>query len=214
MMLRLLRLLTTLGATPLITGATLTSRQVDYGSLRCPEDPLETLVTPTYGTDGAIFTICSELLINAQPLVAYNTILDFKSYPLWNSFVVDVGLPDNVTSTPEDIYVGMVMNFISNGLISGLNTTSTEVISTFDASGAAGYLLNAWHYDDGFGGIGTRAEHPNIFTDLGNGSTRYVSYETYYAGLSTGTVALLKDKLQQQWDVQAQDLKAHIEGMQ
>ncbi|KAI2637059.1 hypothetical protein GGS26DRAFT_588606 [Hypomontagnella submonticulosa] len=132
------------------------------------------------------FYICSELIINAKPLVAYNAILYFKSYPSWNSFIPYVGLTDNVTSTPEDIYEGMAMNFISNGLIGELNTTSTE----------------------------SRAEHPNIFADLGNGSTQYLSYETYYAGLSTGTIALLKYKLQQQWNVQAEDLKAYVESVQ
>ncbi|KAI0152355.1 hypothetical protein F4776DRAFT_601243 [Hypoxylon sp. NC0597] len=197
---------------PLAASASLIGRQVDYGSLHCPEDPSATLVTPTYGTKGAIFTICSELIINAEPLAGYNAILDFKSYPQWNSFIINVALPDNVTSTPEDIYVGMAMTFTSNGLIGGLNTTSTEAISLFDPSGASGYLINAWHYDDGVGGIGSRAEHPNVFVDLGNGSTRYLSYETYYAGLSTGTIALLKDKLQKEWDIQAQDLKAYVES--
>ncbi|OTA92999.1 hypothetical protein M434DRAFT_396005 [Hypoxylon sp. CO27-5] len=197
---------------PLAASASLISRQIDYGPLHCPEDPTATLITPTYGTKGAIFTICSELIINAEPLAGYNAILDFKSYPQWNSFIINVALPDNVTSTPEDIYVGMAMKFTSNGLIGGLNTTSTEVITLFDPSGVSGYLINAWHYDDGVGGIGSRAEHPNVFVDLGNGSTRYLSYETYYAGWSTGTIALLKDKLQKQWDIQAQDLKAYVES--
>ncbi|KAI0840904.1 hypothetical protein F5Y06DRAFT_262022 [Hypoxylon sp. FL0890] len=211
-MFSLLFSLIALVASPLTASAALTSRQVDYGSLHCPSDPSSTLVTPTYGTEGAIFTICTELVINAAPLAGYNAILDFKSYPQWNSFIINVAVPENVTSTPEDIYVGMPMTFTSNGLISGLNTTSIEVISLFDPSGAAGYLINAWHYDDGFGGIGSRAEHPNIFVDLGNGSTRYLSYETYYAGLATGTIALLKDKLQKEWDIQAQDLKAYVES--
>ncbi|KAF3061195.1 hypothetical protein GL218_04081 [Daldinia childiae] len=206
-------LLIALGAVPLATPSSLVSRQIDYGSLHCPTDPTSTLVTPTYGTKEAIFTICSELVLNTGPLTAYNAILDFKSYPQWNSFIIDVALPDNVTSTPDDIYVGMEMQFTSNGLIGTLNTTSTEVISLFDPSGAEGYLINAWHYDDGIGGVGSRAEHPNIFVDLGNGSTRYLSYETYYVGLSTGTISLLKLQLQHQWDIQARDLKAYVESL-
>ncbi|KAI0848287.1 hypothetical protein F5Y00DRAFT_238765 [Daldinia vernicosa] len=203
-----------LAAAPLATPSSLVSQQIDYGSLHCPEDPTATLVTPTYGAEGAIFTICSELVLdNTGPLTAYNAILDFKSYPRWNSFIIDVALPDNVTSTPDDIYVGMTMQFTSNGLIGSLNTTSTEVISLLDPSGAEGYLINAWHYDDGIGGVGSRAEHPNVFVDLGNGSTRYLSYETYYAGLSTGTIALLKLQLQHQWDIQVRDLKVYVESL-
>ncbi|KAI1386344.1 uncharacterized protein F4822DRAFT_312919 [Hypoxylon trugodes] len=196
----------------LLTLAATSARAIDYSSLHCPTDPTSTLETPTYGTSGAIFTICSELLINAPPISAYSAILDFNSYPLWNTFIISVGLPSNVTTTPGDIYISMPMSFISNGLISGINTTSTEVISLFDATGTDGYLVNAWHYDDGFGGIGARAEHPNVFVDLGNGSTRYLSYETYYAGLTTGTIGLLREQLQHEWDVQAQDLKAYVEG--
>ncbi|KAI1461390.1 hypothetical protein F4805DRAFT_280870 [Annulohypoxylon moriforme] len=204
------RLLTLLAAA---TSAALTTRQVDYGSLHCPLDSLGTLTTPTYGTDGAIFTVCSELLITASPLAVYNAILDFKSYPHWNAFITDIALPSNVISTPEDLYVGMSMTFTSTGLIGDLNTTSTEVLTLFDASGSSGYLINAWRYDDGVDGVSARAEHPNVLVDLGNGSTRYLSYETYYAGLSTGAIALLKGQLKDEFDVQAQDLKAYVESM-
>ncbi|XDG09555.1 hypothetical protein ABKA04_009170 [Annulohypoxylon sp. FPYF3050] len=199
---------TLLAATTL---ATLTTRQVDYGSLHCPSDSLGTLTTPTYGTDGAIFTVCCELLINAPPLAIYNAILDFKSYPKWNTFIPNVTLPSNVTFTPWDLYVGMPMTFTSNGLIGDLNTTSGEILTLFDATGSSDYLINAWRYDDGVGGISARAEHPNVLVDLRNGSTRYLSYETYYAGLSTGTIALLKEQLKNQFDIQGQDLKAYVE---
>ncbi|KAI1402117.1 hypothetical protein F4819DRAFT_296149 [Hypoxylon fuscum] len=149
MVFRSFSFLVAFGTMPLAISVALAGRQVDYGSLHCPEDPLATLVTPTYGTEGAIFTICSELLINAEPRAAYNATLDFKSYPQWNSFIIDVALPNNVSSTPDDTYIGMAMNFTSTGLIGSLNTTSVEVISLLDPSGALGYLMNAWHYDDG-----------------------------------------------------------------
>ncbi|KAI0888915.1 uncharacterized protein GGS22DRAFT_64717 [Annulohypoxylon maeteangense] len=204
------RLLVFLAAT---ASATLTTRQVDYSSLHCPSDSLSTLTTPTYGTDGAIFTVCSELLITASPLVVYNAILDFKSYQQWNTFITDVALPSNVSSTPGDLYMGTAMTFTSNGLIGDLNTTSAEILTLFDASGSSGYLINAWRYDDGVGGVSARAEHPNVLVDLGNGSTRYLSYETYYAGLSTGAIALLKGQLKDQFDAQAQDLKAYVESL-
>ncbi|KAL7627563.1 hypothetical protein AAE478_001756 [Parahypoxylon ruwenzoriense] len=215
----LLLAITSLGASPLAVSATpITSpspgSDVDYGSLHCPEDPWGTLVTPTYGTKGAVFGICTELTIDAPPRAVYDAVLDFQSYRLWNSFIVDVELPPNVSSTPEDVYVGMVMRFTSRGLIGGLNTTSTEVVSLFDDGPGSSYSLAVWHYDDGIGGTGSRAEHPNVFVDLGNGSTRYLSYETYYAGLSTGTIALLKEQLQNAYDVQGRDLKAYVERKQ
>ncbi|KAI4870020.1 hypothetical protein F4820DRAFT_317726 [Hypoxylon rubiginosum] len=213
---RISHLLTIPGATSLVASAALPSRHINYGSLHCPEDSSATLATPTYGREGAVFTVCSELLIDAGPRAAYDAVLDFRSYPRWNSFVVDVALPANVSSTPEDVYVGMVMRFTSEGLVGSVNTTSTEVISLLDSPGtssSSGYLVSAWHYDDGVGGFGSRAEHPNVFVDLGNGSTRYVSYETYYTGLATGITVLLRERLQNQWDVQARDLKEYVEDL-
>ncbi|KAI6091327.1 hypothetical protein F4821DRAFT_255144 [Hypoxylon rubiginosum] len=202
---------------PLVASAALPSRHIDYSSLHCPEDPLATLATPTYGTEGAIFTVCTELVIAAAPAAVYAAVLDFRSYARWNTFVVDVALPNNISSTPDDVYVGMPMRFTSRGLLGDLfNATSTEVVSLLESPGAAATsssLVGAWRYNDGVGGIGSRAEHPNVFVDLGNRSTRYVSYETYYAGLTTGTIALLREQLQDQWDVQARDLKSYVESL-
>ncbi|KAI2469376.1 hypothetical protein F4781DRAFT_220914 [Annulohypoxylon bovei var. microspora] len=197
---------------PLTASAALSSQQADYSTLHCPPDPYATLVTPSYGTSDAIFTVCSELVIAAPPSTVYAATLDFQSYARWNTFIPTVALPANVSATPADVWVGMAMTFTSRGLVGGLNTTSAEVVSLLDGGGT-GYLMSAWRYDDGVGGASARAEHPNVLVDLGDGSTRYLSYETYYAGLSTGAIALLKAQLKEQFDVQARDLKAYVESM-
>ncbi|KAI3321867.1 hypothetical protein HD806DRAFT_502166 [Xylariaceae sp. AK1471] len=192
----------------------------DYSSLTCPSPSsleLSALITPTYGTSGGVFTVCSCIQINAPASLVRDAILDFKSYPLWNSFVVFVSLPSNVTATPQDNYVGMPMTFTTSGLVAGSNTTSNEVLTVLDGAGVGGdgepYFLAAWRYDDGLAGIGSRAEHPCVIVDLGNDSSWLLSYESYYAGLLTPTIALLKSQLQEQFDAQAADLKTYVEGL-
>ncbi|KAI0443876.1 hypothetical protein F4803DRAFT_513171 [Xylaria telfairii] len=209
-----------------IAAATITPRDVtssgtinypyDYSSLACPSSQLSTLVTPTYGEKGALFTVCSSIRINAPASVTWNAILDFKSYNVWNSFVVSVSLPSNVTETPGHDYVGMPMVFTTSGLVAGLNTTSAEVLTVMDYAGVGDdgkpYMLAAWRYNDKFGGVAARAEHPIVVVDCGDGSSWYVSWETYYVGLATPTIALLKGQLQTQFEAQSTDLKAYVEG--
>ncbi|KAI1505304.1 hypothetical protein F5X99DRAFT_430551 [Biscogniauxia marginata] len=143
--------------------------------------------------------------------------LDFLSYGAWNTFIVDVDVP----STSRDVHVGMRMTLTSRGIAGpGLNTTSSEIVTVLDDGtdededeDASDYLLAAWRYDDGLGGAGTRAEHPTVLVALGDGTTtRMLSYETYYEGLSTGTIALLRDQLQERFETQASDLKAYVES--
>ncbi|KAI0977082.1 hypothetical protein F4678DRAFT_477191 [Xylaria arbuscula] len=193
------------------------SDDFDYSSLSCPSSSLSTLTTPTYGTSGSVFTVCSSIDIYASPIIIREVVLDFKSYHLWNSFVISVSVPENVTETPQDLYVGMPMVFTTSGLISGLNTTSNEVLTTISDIAVGGdgkpYLLMSWRFDDKLGGVGARAEHPVVISDLGNGSSRVLSYETYYFGLITLPIAFLTSSLNEQFKAQATDLKTYVEGL-
>ncbi|KAI0106407.1 hypothetical protein GGR51DRAFT_517603 [Nemania sp. FL0031] len=188
----------------------------DYSSLSCPSG-LSTLLTPTYGEQGTIFTVCSSTEINASPSVVRDAVLGFSAYNQWNSFVTSVSLPSNVTETPGQDYAGMPMVFTTSGLVAGFNTTSNEILTVVDYENVGDdgkrYLMVAWRYDDGLAGIGARAEHPVVITDLGNGLSRVVGWETYYVGLETGLIAFLKNNLQSQFDAQSADLKAYVEGL-
>ncbi|KAI1305744.1 hypothetical protein F5Y03DRAFT_150847 [Xylaria venustula] len=200
-----------------VTSSAASADDFDYSSLSCPSSSLSTLTTPTYGTSGSVFTVCSSIDINASPIIIREVVLDFKAYYLWNSFVISVSVPENVTETPQDIYVGMPMVFTTSGLISGLNTTSNEILTTISDIGVGGngkpYLLMSWRYDDKLGGVGARAEHPVVIVDLGNGSSRVLSYETYYFGLITLPISLLTSSLNEQFKAQATDLKTFVEGL-
>jgi hypothetical protein len=184
----------------------------NWASLHCPSNSAEGLPTPTYGSHQIVFTVCTELNISAPLIDVYNVILDFRAYPSWNTFVFAVDLPSNVTTTPTDDYVGMPMTFHTAGVLPFFNTTSNEVLTVLDYANAAGYSLSAWRYDNGLGGVGMRAEHPNVLVDVGGGTTRYLSYETYYVGLETVLVGLLKGNLQAAFEKQGAELKAYVEG--
>ncbi|KAI1753548.1 hypothetical protein F4782DRAFT_80650 [Xylaria castorea] len=208
--------------TAIITSRDVTSGAVinypyDYSSLACPSSSLSTLITPTYGEKGALFTVCSSIKINAPASLTRNAILDFKSYSSWNSFVVSVSLPSNVTETPKQDYVGMPMVFTTSGLVAGLNTTSAEILTVLDYVGVGGdgksFMLAAWRYDDKLAGVDARAEHPIVVVDSGDGTSWYLSWETYYVGLLTPAIALLRTKLQAQFEVQSADLKTYVEGL-
>lgn len=190
-----------------VVNAHISSRDAtDWASLHCPEDSSSVLPTPTYGYTSAVFTVCTEKLINASAELIYNTIIDFRAYPLWNSFVVDVNLPGNVTETPEDVYIGMPMTFTTTGLIPLINTTSDETVTVLDSRTDSGYSLAAW---EGFG----FSEHPNILVDQGGGVTRYLSYETYYYALLATPVLALRPALQDQFEKQGQDLLTYVHSL-
>ncbi|KAH8647316.1 hypothetical protein BX600DRAFT_443522 [Xylariales sp. PMI_506] len=210
-------------ATPVLAGGV-----VDWASLRCPHNPNATLPTPTYGDNGTVFTICAELLIAAPIAEVYYAIVDFDHYADWNSFVYDLVLPAGVAGhTPQADYVGLSMFFYTTGLIEGVNTTSTEVITVLSppeqlggggGDRGNGFALAAWRSDDGAGGTLLRAEHPSILvaekSSDGSEVTRYVSYETYYDGPEVLQVEELRDNLQTEFVQEGLDLKAYVEGKQ
>ncbi|KAJ7891141.1 hypothetical protein B0H13DRAFT_2530074 [Mycena leptocephala] len=149
----------------------------NWASLHCPSNSADGLPTPTYGSDQIVFTVCAELNISAPLIDVYNAILDFKAYPSWNTFVLAVDLPSNVTATPTDNYV---------------TCPCTEVLTVLDYANAAGYSMSAWRYDDGLGGVGMRAEHPNVLVD-------------------TVVVLPSKGNLQTAFEKEGADLKAYVE---
>jgi len=168
------------------------------------------MTTPTYNTTGAVFTVCAQNTIDSSPSPIYDVLIDFPLYGAWNTFVYSVDLPANVTSG-ADVYVGMPMTFYTSGLIPGVNTTSNELITYLEPHADPPYV--AWRYDGGvLGGLLMQAEHVSLLQDLGNGTTNYVSWETYY-GAGALLVLTLEENLQTEFEIQASDLKARVEGL-
>lgn len=173
----------------------------------CP--PSGTLMaTPKYGTEGAVFTVCAQISIHGSESTIYDVLLDFPRYHEWNTFVIDVNVPSNVSSA-DDVYLGMPMTLHTSGLVPGVNTISQEVISYLKPSYQTPFA--GWYADAGIGLAGLQAEHIILLKDLGGGMTEYVSWETYY-GAGAVLVAALKDNLQTQFEHQGRDLKIRVES--
>ncbi|KAK8108504.1 hypothetical protein PG984_014305 [Apiospora sp. TS-2023a] len=209
---------------------------INWGALRCPQnmdDKSSILPTPTYGTKGRAWMVCSETLIQAPPRRVYDALVDFGRYRDWNSYVTDVEIvhptsrvPINATTAKDHgkVYEGMELTFTFNGLGGkGVVTTGPEVVTVLSGSSAlkssgnckkhaeGAYLVNAYRSDLKVAGELIRSEHPNVITVAGEGYTRLVSWETYYEGKSTETFKLLRSEMQALNDQQGADLKACLE---
>ncbi|KAL2071898.1 hypothetical protein VTL71DRAFT_13133 [Oculimacula yallundae] len=167
------------------------------------------MATPKFGTTGALFTVCAQTSIHGTKSAIYDVLLDFPLYHEWNTFVYDVEVPANVSSA-DDVYVGMSMELHTFGLIPGLNTTSTEVVSYLEPNYPTPFA--AWGVDSGIGLAGLQADHVSLLRNLGGGRTEYVSWETYY-GAGAALVLPLKDSLITQFKNQGRDLKKRVEGL-
>ncbi|KAL2205159.1 hypothetical protein CC79DRAFT_981899 [Sarocladium strictum] len=211
-----MRLFTIAIALALRLGATAlpASSDVDWLNIRCPESLKETLPTPTYGYEGGLFTVCTELIFNAPAIDIYDALLDFQSYSSFSSFVIDIELPAHINKTPDDVYIGLEMVFTTKDIFPIFNTTSVEIVTVMDGEDDGGYMLAAWRYDDTLGGKFSRSEHPNILVEQGDGTTRYVSYETYYNDPGTLLLVPFRKQLQDGYAQHGLDLKAYVEGLQ
>lgn len=216
---------------------------INWGALRCPQDlddESSILPTPTYGTEGRVWMVCSETLIRAPPRRVYDALVDFGRYHDWNSYVTNVEIVHptsraNATTAKDHgkVYEGMELTFTFNGLGGeGVVTTGPEVVTVLSGgsaikSGGGGgnwetpatsgkktggaHLMNAYRSDLSVAGELIRSEHPNVITVAGEGYARLVSWETYYEGKSTETFKLLRSQMQALNDQQGADLKAYLE---
>lgn len=127
---------------------------INWGSLRCPQDMDDVssvLPTPTYGTEGRAWMVCSETLIRAPPRRVYGALVDFGRYRDWNSYVTDVEIVQHPTSSRVPlnattaagskyhgkVYEGMELTFTFNGLGGeGVVTTGPEVVTVLSGGSA------------------------------------------------------------------------------
>lgn len=135
----------------------------------------------------------------------YDALIDYGSYHIWNSFVVEVELPTGV-KTPGDVYVGMPMNFTTTGIVPLVNTTGQEVVTVLDRN------LPTWRSGITMLGALVVAEHPNILVSQGDGVMRYVSYETYSENPLIPSLLAARSTLQGLFKQQGKDLKAYVES--
>lgn len=188
---------------------------VNWATMQCSPDPNAILPTPSYGDVNGSFTVCAQNLIKAPPQVVYDAIVDFHSYPAWNTFTYNVsGLPANVTSTPADVYVGMPMALHSTGVVPLINTTDDLVVSVLQNDPNKGYMMPAWLSNTTFFGVLAKTERVHVLTPAEGGGTRYVAFQTFFKDpLYLDKVEyLLKGNLQNGFALQGDDLRVYAES--
>ncbi|KAH8594564.1 hypothetical protein B0O99DRAFT_687786 [Bisporella sp. PMI_857] len=164
------------------------------------------MTTPSFNLTGAVFTVCATAFITAPPLLIYDVLIDFTRYHEWNSFVYAVDVPEGVTG-PRSVWVGMPMKLYTRGLVEGLNTTSDERVTWLEPRKRDPFA--AWKYDGGLlGGAVMQAEHVSLLWADEDGY-QHVSWETYY-GPGAMTLLPVRERLQQQFEVQAVDLTERV----
>jgi hypothetical protein len=195
----------------LILAATWRSSKAYDLPLNCAPNNV-TMSTPTYGLEGALFTVCAQNIIHSSPPPIYDVLIDFPRYPAWNTFVYLVDLPANVSSA-KDVYVGMLSTFHTDGLFpAGLNSTSDETMTYLEPDNVPPFV--GWRLNEGIiGDLLFQAEHISVLWDLENGTTKYVSWETYYGPLALVNL-LLRSNLQTEFENQGRDLKTRVERLQ
>lgn len=203
------------GALAVMIGVFYTSEPNKYTpaystALRCSSG--SRLPTPSFGMSGGVFSVCSEQTIHSSLESVYHAILDFHQYDRWNSFIYHVDLPQTFTDT-NPISVGNVVTLRSSGLMpGGFNSSSNNRISVLDIPRQGSNIaVSAWTASIGRGWL-MYAEHPNLLTDLGDGTVRYVSYETQYGPIAWVILFLLRDRIQSQFEAQGRDLKVFLES--
>lgn len=131
--------LSLLATAPLLTFTLATTIGIPILPRTCAPDP-ELMMTPTYGTNNSVFTICAQLTIDGSLSTVYDVVQDFPRYSQWNSFVFNVDLTSGNVSSAKDVYVGMPMTLHTRGLIEGADSTSANVISWLEP--VARYVMN------------------------------------------------------------------------
>ncbi|KAK8123901.1 hypothetical protein PG999_003819 [Apiospora kogelbergensis] len=125
---------------------------INWAALRCPQnmdggvDGI--LPTPTYGTEGRVWMVCSETLIRAPRRAVYDALVDFGRYGKWNSYVTNVEVVHPTSKAPlqnsddpahkKAVYEGMDLSFTFTGLGGeGVVTTGPEVLTVLNPSSSS-----------------------------------------------------------------------------
>ncbi|KAF2178170.1 hypothetical protein K469DRAFT_600410 [Zopfia rhizophila CBS 207.26] len=161
--------------------------------------------TPTYGLKDANFSICATIHIKAPVHKVCNVILDFHRYKDWNTFVYDAIPPDGVDG-PEDVRLGMNIQFSSTGIPPGQNSTATDIITFVERP-----FFAAWKNIEFEEFIG-HSEHCLLFLPLPNGYTRFTHWQTQL-GANGRTLYPVKADFQREFEFEARDLKTYVESM-
>lgn len=127
------------------------------------------LPTPKY-PNGGYFTVKGSVKIKASKQRILEALVDFRSYPKWNTFVTEVTDVKHPNGTKEAA-VGTTMTFVCNMFPLLPKAVTLEEITQLD-------------WDEGivtWKALETEAERVHTIKELEDGICEYCSYETFAA---------------------------------
>lgn len=173
----------------------------DFQNLHCANGAI--LPTPTFGLKDAAFTVCGTSVVRGSIQAVSNAILDFRRYYKWNTFIANASLS---VCTPECVYgPGLKVAFTSTGIVPGLTTVGNDVTTYIERP-----HFFAWKNTESPDQTGI-SEHVSIFVPVRGGKVRYTHWQTQY-GAGAKNLLPVKDAFQSQFQKQADELKAYVEG--
>ncbi|KZV65030.1 hypothetical protein PENSPDRAFT_690226 [Peniophora sp. CONT] len=163
-----------------------------------------------------VFSVSSSIVIDAPPSVVWKVILDFPAYKEWNSFVrVQTKLdkskkPFADQTTPIELGTFLRLgSHIPPTMDESISLTrSDEVITELDPTN----FRVAWKFLPPVPGI-LNAERWQQLEETEDGKTKFETKETFYGPVAYVVRWMLRDKLQNAFEVYADDLKKRSESL-
>lgn len=168
------------------------------------------------------FSVLGHTIINASPAKVRDALLDLSNYGKWNTFIPSARIKRPAAGQTSTTHMQQGTQFEFRVKMSEKSITSSKELCTFvepvkvaseedekptttlrwcfDSSGVPllGYLL--------------RAEHVNELTDLGDGRTEYVHWESFGGVFATLIKWFSGKGLGQSFRNWAEELKRYVEG--
>jgi hypothetical protein len=94
-----------------------------------------------------------------------------------------------------------------------VSTTSTEVLTNLEPHHHPPYFVYKFNPDP-VEGLVVQSERVIEVYGVGQGKTRYVSWETYYGAGSVALLATIKTNLEIEFEKQAEDLRKRVESLE
>lgn len=167
------------------------------------------------------FTVLGHSIINAPPAAVRDALLDLSNYRNWNPFVPSATIRKPAAGQTDTARMQAGTHFEFRVKMSESTTTSSKELCTFaepvrTATEDEPYPTTTarWQFDAGgvpLLGYLLQAEHVNELTDLGDGRTEYVHWESFGGVLAHLIKWFSGDDLGKHFREWADNLKLYVE---
>lgn len=175
--------------------------------------------TPTIPSGGGL-SVFGRATINLPAQNVYDALLDIEKYSEWSTFIKSAKITKRAAGqdkTDGKLQKGTRWHYevqmSASGRINGSNEMCVEVmpLQVAEEHKPATTMLR-WVYDVPFPvNYFLKAEHVNEITDLGDGTTEYVHWETFSGLGATFVKASAGDWLRKKFNAWPEELKAYLE---